>query len=590
MSKADLPEEKLRKFGEISYRAAVRTAIVAAVFCLFVGGLLIYAAIRSQQYDILRQTTPITTSGTASREATRDREFATLLDRLKRERNNAELRRQIRELDVRLRREYEQHIVFVRTGAVLLLGGACVFIASMIYAAVFRRSIPAPGPKPKPHEERRIITRARWAVSGAAGILVCAAISASLPRPAEQSVAGDIVPDPAKQWPCFRGPGGRGVSHFTNVPDDWDGPAGRNILWKTPVPLPGKSSPIVWGNRVFLSGADKSWRDVYCFDADTGVILWRQAVRDVQGSPEEPPDVDDMTGYAAPTMATDGRHACAIFANGDIAAFDFSGRRLWARNLGIEKNIYGHASSLLIWKNLLIVQLDQGRSPEDNLSVITALKTATGELVWETKRPVRDSWSSPILISVGTTEQIITCGPGWLIAYDPASGAELWRAEYADADIGPSPTFSGGRVYAANPEGHLIAVRPDGTGDVTKTHVDFRTGEYLPDIVSPLVANDLVFLVTGATITCYDATNGSSVWEHSFESSVVSSPSLVGDKVYVTDTKGITHIIRAARKFESLGQAKLGEGCETCLAFADGRIYIRGEKHLFCIGKPDERR
>ena len=321
----------------------------------------------------------------------------------------------------------------------------------------------------------------------------------------------------AKMWPRFRGPGGLGISAYTNVPETWDAKSGKGIVWKTPVPLPGNNSPVVWGKRVFLSGADQRRREVYCFDADSGKLLWQQAAPGTPQSTARPPKVNDDTGYAAPTTATDGRRVFAIFANGDLAAFDFSGKLAWSKSLGIPENSYGHASSLAMYKNLLLVQFDQGssRTPKSKL---LAFDSATGKIVWQVDRPVPNSWASPIVIRHADREQIITAADPWVIAYNPADGAEIWRAKCLRTDIGPSPTFADGRVFVANDNCVLSAIRADGRGDVTATHVLWKGEDGMPDTCSPLATKEFVFLLTSfGTLTCYDAVKGDVLWAEDFE-------------------------------------------------------------------------
>ena len=176
--------------------------------------------------------------------------------------------------------------------------------------------------------------------------------------PAPQLSADDL----ARAWPCFRGRGGSGISPYANVPDDWDGPAGKNILWKTAVPLRGNDSPVIVAGHVFLTGADEEHRQVYCFDAAGGKRLWQAELPsspdsnklDLRDSQREAP------GFAACTMATDGRYAAAIFANGDLAAYDLNGKLAWSKSFGIPVNPYGHAASLTIYNDLLLVPFDQG--------------------------------------------------------------------------------------------------------------------------------------------------------------------------------------------------------------------------------------
>ncbi|MBI3910140.1 MAG: PQQ-binding-like beta-propeller repeat protein [Armatimonadetes bacterium] len=386
-----------------------------------------------------------------------------------------------------------------------------------------------------------------------------------------------------QNWPGFRGPGGVGIAATSDAPTRWDGAQGEGILWQASVPLPGWNSPVVWGDRVFLSGADQHRREVYCFDAHRGTLLWRKTV-------PSPPDmgeinVADDTGYAPSTMVADGRRACAMFVNGDVACFDFAGKLLWLRRLGVPDNSYGHASSLAMYGNGVIIQFDQGSSAEDGKSALLALDAATGKTVWQVKRPVPNSWSTPIIIRAGNREQIITCANPWVIAYDPRSGSELWRAECLGGEVAPSPTFGSGYVLACNLGASLTAIRPDGTGDVTRTAVAWSSSENLPDIVSPLCNGELIFLTTSeGMVTCLEARMGKKVWEHSFETPVRASPTLVGNRVYLMDTKGTMHIFEAGRAFKEMGTAALGEEAHASPAFVHGRIYIRGRQHLYCVG------
>lgn len=402
--------------------------------------------------------------------------------------------------------------------------------------------------------------------------------AASEPPPSDEEVG--------KMWASFRGPGGLGVSAYTDIPDAWDGNSDKAIAWKTPVPLPGNSSPVVWGNRVFLSGADKSRREVYCFDAGSGKLLWQQAVPGTPQSTARPPKVNEETGYASPTMATDGRRAFAMFANGDLAAFDFAGKLVWSKSLGMPENAYGHASSLAMYKNLVLVQFDQGE-PRKPKSKLLAFDSATGNVAWQVDRPVPNSWASPIVIRHAERDQVITAADPWVIAYNPADGAELWRAKCLRTDIGPSPAFAEGRVFVANDNSELSAIRADGQGDVTATNVLWKGEDGMPDTCSPLATKEFVFLLTSfGTLTCYDAEKGEMLWAEDFSADFNSSPALVGNRLYLVDKTGQTWVVEPTReKCNRLGESELGENCVTSPAFQDGRIYLRGKDHLFCIKK-----
>jgi outer membrane protein assembly factor BamB len=366
------------------------------------------------------------------------------------------------------------------------------------------------------------------------------------------------------------------------------------------VPLPGNNSPVVWGRRVFLSGADKTRREVYCFDADGGDLLWQREVPGTPQSTAKPPKIIKDTGYAAPTTATDGRRIFAIFANGDLAGFKFDGELAWARSLGMPDNVYGHASSLAMFENLLLVQFDQG-GRKDQKSKLLALDAASGETVWQVVREVPNSWASPIVLEHEGRAQLITCADPWVIAYNPRDAAEIWRVSCLRQDVGPSPVYADGILYVVNEWPQLTAIRPDGQGDVTDTHVLWFGEDGLPNVASPLATKQFVFLLSGDTLTCYDAKQGGMLWEEydAFaDATFVSSPSLVGERVYLfgereeEDAEGERVVTARAWIVEPrrdgceiIGSADLDEGCVTSPAFQDGRFYLRGRKHLFCIGK-----
>jgi outer membrane protein assembly factor BamB len=422
------------------------------------------------------------------------------------------------------------------------------------------------------------------------------------PVPAVEPASGSddqISPN----WPRFRGPGGRGISLHRDVPTSWDGTSGQGILWKTKVPLPGNNSPVVWDDRVFLSGATEENRQVYCFAADTGQLLWQKDVPVTSEGSGKPLEVMEDTGYAASTTTTDGSRVFAIFPNGDVVALDFDGNQLWIRGLGIPDNAYGHASSLAMCDDRVLVQFDQG-SRKDKLSKLIALDAATGQTVWETPREVPNSWPTPIVVEAGDRDQVITAADPWVIAYDPADGQEIWRAKCLSQDVGPSPTFADGIVYVANEFPALSAIRADGEGDVTDSHILWEGEDGLPDTSSPLATERYVYVLASyGILTCYDAKSGEMLWDTEFEGdpTFTSSPSLVGDLLYlfgeIEEEDGSGDWVTKCRAWvvkpgpegcESVGQGSLPEGCVTSPAFQNGRVFIRGEEHLFCIGKKQE--
>ena len=574
------------------HRAAVRTAVVAGAFCLIVGGLLLANRAAARRSD------PINSEEMAALQ----KQLFAAPDQEKKE----EMLQEIRALDVALRRAYFRSMHLAQRGAYLLAGGLVALVISLCCAAACRKKLPMPGPAVE-DEASAVKASARRYVASIGAALACAAVlivttSSGMPghytvvhaEPAAQDKDTEqVAPVPESQpalptseeieknWSRFRGPGGNGISAYTNAPAAWNGGAGEGIIWKSEVPLPGQNSPVVWADRVFLTGATAEKREVYCFDANSGKMLWR---KEVASTAEQPGVMEEDTGYAAPTAATDGRRVYAIFATGDVACFDIAGKEVWTRALGVPDNMYGHSSSLAVCDNLLLVQFDQG-SDDDGTSVLYALNSATGEAVWEAYRPVRASWASPIVIETPDARQVITCAAPWVIAYDPDDGIELWRIDCLTGDVGPSPVCVDGILIVCQDYAKVAALKTDGEGDVTETHVIWEEQDGLPDTCSPLSTGELVFLVNNSsTVTCYDVTTGKVVWTKDFDGEFYSSPSLVGDNVYLLDRQGVMHIFEAAREYKQVGRAELGEETDTCPAFLDGRIYIRGKQHLYCIG------
>ena len=587
------------------------TAAIAGVFSLVVCALLFY--------DYSRR---------ASGAPLENEAFLALKAALaKQPENDSDLKLRIRSLDLALRREYFRQRTFTRVGAALLLGGAAIFLASTKTAAALRRELPHPQPLSTPQDvESRWSRAGRWAVAALALSLAATAIVLSFmvslnvsPLPPGENKGEGISPLPpgegkgegasgsaptkpvastpeappsaeefAKSWPSFRGPGGSATSAYDNIPAEWDATSGKNIRWKATVPLPGNSSPVVWNNRIFLTGADEKRREVYCFAAASGKILWQKEVPGTPQSTAKPPKVNKETGYAASTAATDGRRVFAIFANGDLAAFDFNGNLAWSKSLGIPDNTYGHASSLLTYNNLLVVQFDQGSSEKAAKSKLLAFDSATGNPVWQTQRPVKNSWPSPIVIHAADRDQIITAATPWAISYDPKDGREIWRVKCFSStqDIGPSPAYAAEKVFVANESAALWAIRADGKGDVTATHVAWKGEDGLPDACSPLATKQFVFLLDYSTVTCYDAEKGNVLWTEDFDDNFTSSPTMAGKNLYLFGLTGKCWIVEPTpEKCVRVAECNLAEGCVTTPAFQNGCLYIRGENHLFCIGK-----
>ncbi len=372
--------------------------------------------------------------------------------------------------------------------------------------------------------------------------------------------------------PGFRGPFGLGISYKTNIPTEWDGKTGKNIIWKKPISLPGLNSPVIWGNYLFIAGANANSQKVYCYNRLTGALIWAKDVKDIPGHPTVSPKVTSDTGHSASGLSTDGKRVYAIFSTGDIICFNFKGEQLWAKNLGVPDNHYGHSSSLISFKDKLVVQYDHNKSQH-----IIALSIFTGEEIWNIERDGRISWSSPILIVKGNSAEVIVNNEPYVAAYNIDTGKELWKTDCLSGEIGPSPAYENGMVFACNEYAKLVGIRK---GSVIWEHYD-----YLPDASSPVAYKGLLFVTTSyGDMVCLSQTDGSVKWTHEFENGFYGSPVIADGKLYNVDRAGITRIVEASDKFKLIGEASLGEKSDCTPAFADGRIYIRGKSNLYCIG------
>jgi outer membrane protein assembly factor BamB len=374
----------------------------------------------------------------------------------------------------------------------------------------------------------------------------------------------------------FRGPGGNGTVYQHGFPTNWNGSSGKNIRWKTLIPLPGNNSPVVWNDKIFLSGANATKREVYCFDLNTGKILWQTAVDKVSGSSATAPKVSGETGYAAPTLTTDGRRVYAIFANGDLIALDFDGKPVWTKNLGLPKNHYGHSSSLIMYHDLLIVQYDQSGNTQ-----VMAFAGKTGAQVWKTSRDVKISWSSPIVVNTGKQMEAMLVAEPFVISYNPATGKELWRFNCISGEVGPSLAYADGIVFSVNDYAKLAAIQ---ISDPPK--LLWENDEYLSDIPSPVATAKYLFLPTSyGMMVCYDAKTGEKYWEKDYATPSFASPVLADGNIYQMDKKGVMHIFKADKTYTAINDSPLGEGSACTPAFAGGKIIIRGDRNLYCIGK-----
>jgi outer membrane protein assembly factor BamB len=232
---------------------------------------------------------------------------------------------------------------------------------------------------------------------------------------------------------------------------------------------------------------------------------------------------------------------------------------------------------------MIIIQFDQG-GMDDGISEMIALDGPSGKVVWKTKRPVANSWSSPVVVGIGDKFQLITASDPWVIAYDPADGTEIWRAECLAGDIASTPVYANDLVFFIEPYSKTVAIRPDGQGNVTETHIAWVNEDGGPDICSPVTDGEVILHLGDGLLMCFKGSDGTMLWEEDLRAYFMASPALAGEKLYLLDDKGVMTIAEYKPKYKELAKCKLGEKCHASPAFADGRIYIRGFENLYCIG------
>jgi outer membrane protein assembly factor BamB len=558
----------INKNSETWYPLVRKVLVIAGTFAIILSILMIANYIQTRSIEPLNS--PV---------------LKQLMLQFQKEPNNMVLKEQIRALDLLARRAYFTTQWQIRTGGFLLFTAIIILIASLKFLNARKSKFAELDSTQAPNMswEEKILARKSITISGVA-IFVLALVASIL---SESDISGSdsgsdqtsnfpSVDEIRQNWNGFRGPSGLGVAYQEEIPTDWDGATEKNIIWKTTLEKPGYNSPIIWGNKLFLSSADKSSQEVYCLDPESGKLIWKTELNAVPGTPEKKPKVTKDTGYAAPTMTTDGQNVFVLFATGDLAGLDFEGRIVWSKNLGVPDNHYGHSSSLILHENLLLIQYDHNDSKQ-----LIALRSANGDQVYSTPRPdVQISWASPVLINTDDKTEIVLNSSPLVISYDPTSGKELWRVDCMYGEVGPSPAYSDNLVFAVNDLAILAAIKPGNAPAIV-----WEYDEDLPEASSPVATSDYLFMASGVgPVTCYDAKTGEQYWLHEFDHGFYSSPIVVGELVYVIDKKGVMHIFKADKKFELVSEPALGEGVVTIPAFMPGRIYIRGNKNLYCIG------
>jgi outer membrane protein assembly factor BamB len=375
------------------------------------------------------------------------------------------------------------------------------------------------------------------------------------------------------------------------VPLRWSGT--ENVAWKAPVPGVGHSSPIVAGDRVFLTSCleDKQQRVLLCLDRNSGQQIWQ---REVLRAPLE--KKHDLNSFASSTPATDGKLVFVTFlepktaggadatpGNLLVAAYDFAGNLVWKKRPGVFSSRHGFCSCPVIWRDTLIVNGDH-----DGDGYIVSLRRQDGETVWKIDRDNKTrSYVTPIIRQIDGRTQMVLSGSKHVASYDPDTGKRHWSLD------GPTEQFVASMVYdgrllfltAGYPDHHILAIRPDGTGNVTDTHVVWRTQKGCSYVPSPIVVGKYFLVVSDDGVaSCFEAADGTRHWMRRLASHASASPVAVNGLVYFTADDGTTTIIRPGEKYDEAAKNALGERVYASPAVSDGRIFLRSQNHLYCIG------
>lgn len=385
----------------------------------------------------------------------------------------------------------------------------------------------------------------------------------------------------AENWPGWRGPRGDGTSIEKNVPVRWSGT--QNVVWKVPIPGKGHASPIVWGRHIFVvtSLKEQQQRILLCLDRKDGQILWQRIVLE---APLE--RINRLNSYASSTPVTDGQRVYVSFLDVDkmfVAAYDFDGNKLWNVRPGVFASMHGYCSSPVIWKDKLIINGDH-----DGPAYIVALNRATGQTIWKTPRPNNTrSYCAPIIRRIKGRNQLILSGSKCVASYDPDTGEQHWLIDGPTEQYVASLVYNGELLFmtCGFPDHFMQAIRPDGRGNVTKTHVLWQKERDCSYVPSPIAFGPYFLIVSDTGVaTCFEAKTGKSCWRERlgphYSASLVSANGLV----YFLSDKGIMTVVRPGAELEIVARNELGENTYASPAISDGQMFLRGDKHLYCIG------
>lgn len=384
-------------------------------------------------------------------------------------------------------------------------------------------------------------------------------------------------------WAWWRGPSLDNVAAAGQKPPlKWG--ATENVLWKVTLPGVGHSSPTICGERIFLTAGDAAQKVVWlmCFDRATGKKTWQT---EIYKGPFAKIHGDNSPASGTPPC--DGERVYVPYQTDTmvcIAAVDLDGKIAWNRQIALYTSIQGYSASPAFYKSAVIVPTDGG-----NGNKLTALHRKTGEVVWRvTMKKVTESYATPLVANVAGRDQLVLIGGETTRGYDPNNGNLLWECNGPATWCSATPVFGKDTVYSTGgyPQKAMLAIKADGAGDVTKTHLSWKSDNKAGYVPSPLLHEGLLYAVSDTGLMrCYDAADGKVVWEEKFKAPFYSSPVLVGDRLYVFDRKGKGYVMKAGRQFELLAVNELPEGAFATPVFLGGRMYLRTLADFYCIGE-----
>jgi outer membrane protein assembly factor BamB len=414
----------------------------------------------------------------------------------------------------------------------------------------------------------------------------------------------------AGNWPQWRGPAGNSVSEEKQVPLRWTEASG--IVWKCSLPEWGDSTPAIWADAIFLTSHQDDKLVVLKVSKATGQVEWTREVGKGRanritmqaragGKARGDQKFHDLHNLASPSPVTDGERVIVHFGNGDLAAYDSKGERLWLRNLQNDHGPYtiwwGHANSPVLVDDLVICVCMQDSladlRDEKALSYLVAYDKRTGEQRWKTLRMTAasaeecDSYTTPIVCQVKGRRELVVMGGNQIDAYDPVTGKQQW---FLPGIVGgrtiTGPTAANGLVYATQGmRGPLLAVRLDGRGKLTPEAVVWKETVGTADSCCPVVWKDLIFWITdNGIVQCHDASTGELKWKERLMGTFKASPVAADGRVYFLNQAGVCTVVAAAPSFKKLAENKVDDQTIASPAIAEGRIYLRGKKSLYCIG------